>query len=114
MTNVYSKSNIDCMLEGCETLEEFKEKLASDECCVDVDGLDVQEGEVIVVSYPVDFQDNVVELVHLLQAVYDKNPVIGLVNNIDVLLEYPDDAAKMLEGMLNKVSAAKKSKIIIP
>jgi len=113
----YTETNIEDMLEGCKTLDAFKAKLiADDNNNLESDVLDVMEGEVIVVSFPSDRTEDAIQLTKLLQNTYQNNPVIGVINDIDVMIEQADEALEMLDGMKAKISILKdtpSNKIII-
>lgn len=104
--NFYSDTDIKNLIKSSESLDDFTNKLTQlDERALDVDTLDVVEGEVIVISFPEEYSEAAVKLSRLVQSTYPNNPVVAIVNNIDVMIEYPEDAIKMLDGMKDKISS---------
>lgn len=101
--NFYSKTSIDSILEKCQSIDQFKEMLDQCQETYDVECVDIRDNEVIVVSYPVEYAEPAVKLTKLIQSKYDNNPVVGIVDDIDILIQYPDEALQMLEGMKNKI-----------
>lgn len=116
---IFTEDALNKMLEDCTDLEAFKSKLAETDSDVVVDSLDLHEGEVVIISFPPDAMDQatIQYLGQLIQTQYPDNPVIGLVNDVDVLVEYPEEVLEMLEGMRAKISILKDtpntSKIIV-
>lgn len=108
----YSESKLTEYLEDCKSIAEFKEKLdhSDDADTLTIDDIDAVEGDVIVVSFPPEYNESTVEFTKLLQSQYPNNAVVAIVNDIDVLIEYADDAIKMLDGMKTKIAAAQKNK----
>ena len=108
MQNVkfYTEKDIQNLIQNSESLDDFKSTLNQlDERALEVDTLDVVEGEVLVVSFPEEYSEAVVKLSKLVQSTYPDNAVVAIVNSIDVMIEYPEDAIKMLDGMKNKISS---------
>lgn len=100
---IYTESDIQKCLEVSSTLEEFKKNLESIND-FNVDGLDVWENEVITISFPGDKSNEAKELAPILQKMYPENPVIGLINDIDLLIDNAESALSMLDGMKSKIT----------
>lgn len=112
----YSESDIEKLLDRCESLDQFKVKLTQSEGVIEADVLDVAEGEIIIVSFPPDRGEDATKLTKFIQSTYPENPTIGVVDDIDVMIQYPDEALQMLDGMKAKISILKDTttnKIII-
>lgn len=108
MQNVkfYTEKDIQSLIQNSESLDDFTHALNQlDERALDVDTLDVVEGEVLVVSFSEEYSEAAVKLSKLVQSTYPNNAVVAIVNSIDVMIEYPEDAIKMLDGMKNKISS---------
>lgn len=83
---------------------------------VEVDRSVVKDNSVIIFKFPSDFSYEEMEQVKTyLQAQFSTCTVIGIVNDMEVLVESPEDAIKLLERMIAhiKVSTGTSSKIIL-
>ena len=103
--NVYLEDVIKKLADECTTLEEFRQALSDANNVLDLDTIDAAPGDVIVVSYPVGYADGAVQLVQLLNTIKSDVPAIGLVDSIAVMIEYPEDALKMLDKMKDKITS---------
>lgn len=103
--NVYLEDVVKKLADECTTLEEFKQALRDANNVLDLDTIDAAPGDVIVVSYPVEYADGAVQLVQLLNTIKSDVPAIELVDSIDVMIEYPENALKMLDNMKDKITS---------
>ena len=103
--NVYLEEVIKKLADECTTLEEFRQALNDTDNVLDLDTIDAALGDVIVVSYPVEHAASAVQLVQFLNTTKPDVPAIGLVDSIDVMIEYPEDALKMLDKMKDKITS---------
>lgn len=103
--NVYLEDVVKKLADECTTLGEFRQALNDANDVLDLDTVDAAPGDVIVVSYPAEYADGAVQLVQLLNTIKPDVPAIGLVDSIDVMIEYPEDALKMLDKMKDKITA---------
>jgi hypothetical protein len=119
MAELYSKDVISKLIEEAQDLNEFKAKLdeVPEEDAILIEPLDIEEGEAIIVSFPPERMEPVPALSNFLQTNYPNNPVIGIVNDIDLLIENADEALALLDNMKAKISILKDTdgskKIII-
>ena len=119
MAELYSKDVINKLLSESKDLDEFKAKLdeVPEEDAVLIEPLDIVEGEAVVISFPPERMEPIPALSNFMQKNYPNNPVIGIVNDIDLLVSNADEALELLDNMKAKISILKDtdraSKIII-
>lgn len=114
MPKFYSDRVIRDMIDDSVTITELKskmEKLTDDDFAV-VDTVKVEEDDSITVMFPESFlhdvgADGLQQIVQNLQTTYPNNPVVAIMNNIDVLIQEADQAIEMLEGMIAKIKIVK-------
>lgn len=69
----------------------------------------IEKGQVVIYKFPEDMPPDISSLIlKQLEANLPDNTIIGMVDNVDLLVQNSDDAVKMLEGMINKVSTRAK------
>lgn len=102
---IYTEDYLNKLIDESNSLEELKDKLAEVAGTVDLDCLDMQEGEVLVISFPADNAEAVQQLAPFIQQAYPNNPAIAVVNDIDLLVESADEALEMLESMKDKIAS---------
>lgn len=110
MSRLYSDEVITKLLDDCISTWEVKDKLAklSDEECLVVDSFDVADDECIALMFPDSLPKEDVSMVaNYLQEQYPNNPVIGILSNMDILIQNADETLEMLDGMKNKISILK-------
>lgn len=113
---IYTEDYLNKLINESNSIEELKDKLAAAAGTVDLDCLDMQEGEVLVISFPAENAEAVQQLAPFIQQAYPNNPAIAVVNDIDLLIENADEALEMLNGMKAKIEILKGTdagKIII-
>ena len=106
----YSEEVINKLIDECVSSWEVRDKLAklSDEECLVVDSFDVAEDECIALMFPDSLpKEDVGIIANYLQEQYPNNPVIGILSDMDVLIQNADEALAMLDGMKNKISILK-------
>lgn len=110
MSKLYSDKLIQDLLDDSVTITEFKSKLSKlteDDYAV-VDTVKVEEDDTITIMFPesylLDSGDEIRMMVQKLQSTYPNNPVIAIVDSMDMLIQNADDALEMLDGMRNKIS----------
>lgn len=106
----YSEEVVNRAIDECVSAWEVREKLSkiADEDCVVVDTFDVAEDECITLIFPDSLpREDVGALANYLQEQYPNNPVIGILSDMDILIQNADEAIEMLEGMKNKISILK-------
>ena len=104
---IYSEDCINKAILSCNTLEELKSKLdALDEKdCIVLDSFDVAEDDVVAFMFPETVPaESVQGLVKYMQATFPENPIIGVLSDMDVLVQNAEDALKMLDGMKAKIT----------
>ena len=106
MMRIFSEDVLNDILDGCETVQQVKERLNECEKDLDLDVIDAVEGEVIVVSFPPENAEGAVKLLELLKEAKPDNPSIAITKDMDVMLEYPEDALAMLDKMKDKILSA--------
>ena len=106
----YSEEQINKILEDSNTLTHFKDglsKIPEDECGI-IDTVKVEEDDTITVLFPESFMqddpDFLRSWIQSIQNTYPDNPVLAMVDNVDVLIQNADDALAMLDGMKAKIS----------
>ena len=102
---IYDENTLNDILDSCKSIEELKAKLDDATDTLDVDVLDMQEGEVIIVSFPETRAEISVDVIRAIQSMYPSNPVIGVVDDIELLIENAEDALSMLDKMKDKISS---------
>ena len=106
MSKLYSDKLIQDLLDDSVTITEFKSKLSKlteDDYAV-VDTVKVEEDDTITIMFPESYIDEIGSAVKYLQDTYPNNPVIAIIDNMDMLIQNADDALEMLDGMRNKIS----------
>lgn len=109
MSKLYSDKLIQDLLDDSVTITEFKSKLSKlteDDYAV-VDTVKVEEDDTITIMFPESYIDEIGSAVKYLQDTYPNNPVIAIIDNMDMLIQNADDALEMLDGMKNKISILK-------
>lgn len=113
---IYTEDYLNKLINESNSIEELKDKLAEAAGTVDLACLDMQEGEVLVISFPAENAEAVQQLAPFIQQAYPNNPVIAVVDDIDLLIENADEALEMLNDMKAKIEILKGTdagKIII-
>ena len=111
---VFSEDVLTEILDSCETIQQVKEQLDICDKNLDLDVIDAAEGDVIVVSFPVDYGEGARKLLELIQAAKPNNPSFAITKDIDVLIQYPDEALNMLDGIRAKIEKESSPHIVIP
>ena len=104
---IYSEDCINQAILSCSSLEELKTKLDSldENDCMVLDSFDVAEDDVVAFMFPEKVPaESVQGLVAYLQNTYPDNPIIGVLSDMDVLVQNAEDALEMLEGMKTKIT----------
>ena len=118
MSRLYSEEVINKLLDECVSTWEVKdklEKLSDDECAT----FELSEGDTIAIMFPDKdgYAEGVSSVIQYLDAIYPDVPKIGILSDMDILVQQADDALKMLDGMKAKISIVKdtpaEKKIII-
>ena len=99
MSKVYSERVINDLIDDSVTITELKSKLAKlteDDFAV-VDTVKVEDDDSITVMFPESFLHDVgaeglQQIVQNLQTTYPNNPVVAIMNNMDVLIQEADQA----------------------
>ena len=113
MSKLYSDQVIRDLLDDSVTITEFKSKLSklTESDCISIDTLKVEEDDTITILFPESYinsmSDDIRYVVSSIQNTYPHNPVIGLIDDIDILVQNADDALAMLDGMKAKISILK-------
>lgn len=109
MAKFYSDQVIRDLMDDSVTMTEFKSKLSklTEEDSIIVDTLKVEEDDTITLMFPESYISDVGIMVKNLQDTYPNNPVIAVINDMDMLVQNADDALEMLEGMKTKISILK-------
>ena len=109
MAKFYSDQVIRDLMDDSVTMTEFKSKLSklTEEDSVIVDTLKVEEDDTITLMFPESYISDIGDMVKNLQDTYPNNPVIAVINDMDMLVQNADDALEMLEGMKAKISILK-------
>ena len=111
---IFSEDVLNDILDGCETVQQVEERLNECEKGLDLDVIDAVEGEVIVVSFPIDYGEGAKRLLELLREAKPDNPSIAITKDMDIMIQYPEETLKMLDGMRDKILSESKPNIIIP
>lgn len=114
MSKIYSERLIKDLIDDSVTITELKSKLAKlteDDFAV-VDTVKVEEDDSITIMFPESFlydvgAEGLQQIVQNLQTTYPNNPVVAIMNNMDVLIQEADQAIEMLEGMIAKIKIVK-------
>lgn len=118
----YSEDVVAKILQECVSAWEVKDRLAElkDEDCMALDTFSVAEDEVVTLMFPESVPaENVQNVVNYLREVFPDNPIIGILSDMDVLVQNSDDALAMLDGMKAKINimrgtgATEEKKIIL-
>ena len=119
---IYSEDCINQAILSCRNLEELKTMLDSfdENDCMVLDSFDVAEDDVVAFMFPEKVPaESVQGLVNYMQTMFPENPIIGVLSDMDVLVQNADDALKMLDVMKAKITvmrgtgATTEKKIII-
>lgn len=96
--NVGYKDHVAITQEGEVNIEELlKDK-------VEIVKQEYSEGNILIFKHPEEMSPEfATSVMRYLEAVVPNSTAIGLVNNVDLLVQYPEEAVKMLEGMINKI-----------
>lgn len=124
MPKMYSDRVIRDIIDDSVTITELKSKLdkLTEDDSVIIDTVKVEEDDTITVMFPESILLNIgaeglQHIVQNLQITYPNNPVIAIMNDMDVLIQEADQAIEMLEGMIAKIKIVKdtpaEKKIII-
>ena len=121
MNRLYSDEVITKLLDDCVSTWEVKDKLEklSDDECITLDTFEISEGDTIAFVFPDKdgYAEGVARLIQYLDSVYPNVPKIGILSDIDVLIQQADQAIDMLDKMKAKISIVKdtpaEKKIII-
>ena len=103
----YSEDAVAKIVQECVSAWEVKDKLAElkDEDCMVLDTFSVAEDEVVTLMFPESVPvEDVQGVVNYLREVFPENVVIGILSNMDVLVQNSDDALEMLDGMKAKIN----------
>lgn len=103
---ILTKAELDYLREDAKSVEELFSKIEATEHS-EVENMDLYEGDVVVMQFPTGAYDGVPEIVQKLQDMYPDNPVIAIVKDIDILVQNPDEALEMLDGMKAKIQIMK-------
>ena len=108
MSRLYSEEVINKLLNECVSTWEVKdrlEKLSDDECAT-LDTFELSEGDTIAIMFPDKdgYAEGVSSVIQYLDAIYKKKKKIGILSDMDILVQQADDALKMLDEMKAKIS----------
>lgn len=121
MSRLYSEEVINKLLNECVSTWEVKDKLEklSDDECATLDTFELSEGDTIAIMFPDKdgYAEGVSSVIQYLDAIYPDVPKIGILSDMDVLIQQADQAIDMLDKMKAKISIVKdtpaEKKIII-
>lgn len=111
---IFSEDVLNEILDSCETVQQVKKRLEQTDKDIDLDVIDAVDGEVLVVSFPIDYGEGARKLLELLNESKPNNPSIAITKDIDVMLQYPEETLQMLDGMRDKILADSKPDIVLP
>lgn len=114
---LYTKEQISSLIETAESLDSLKTTVESTPS-MEFEQVSVYPTESIFITYPNELTLDVVQVVQYIQSIYPENPVIGLVDDIELLIENPEDSLEMLNKMKDKITSmtgaqAARDKIIL-
>lgn len=104
---LYTEDAVKVALEGRDDAEDIIAKLAEGKQVCDLEPLPVDEGQALIFMFPVEYGSMIAEIAPVIQKIYPDNPVIAVVNDIDILVENADDALDLLDNMKAKISILK-------
>ena len=121
LSRLYSDEIINKLLDDCVSTWEVRDKLEklSDDECITLDTFEISEGDTIAFVFPDKdgYAEGVARLIQYLDSIYPDVPKIGILSDIDVLIQQADQAIDMLDKMKAKISIVKdtpaEKKIII-
>ena len=110
----YSEDFINKLLADVAGLNDLKHKLdeTPETDCLAVDSFSPAEDECIVLMFPdpeissCDIE-GIQKVMQYLQQHYPDNPTIGILSDIDILVQNADEAIEMLDGMKAKIQILK-------
>ena len=103
----YSEDVVNKILDECVSSWEVRSKLENlkDEECVTVDSFHVDEDDCIAFTFPETMGvEDIQTIDSKVRAIFPNNFVFGMISNIDVLIQNPDEAIAMLDGIKAKIS----------
>lgn len=114
---LYTEDIIKKIIADSSSLDDFMNQLDETETNFELEALDIEKGQAAILMFPIEYGEVVAELAPLLQKIYPDNPVVALVDDVDILIQNPDQAISLLDSIKAKISILKDtddtSKIII-
>lgn len=113
----YTEDTIKTIIADSSSLDDFMNQLDKTETNFELEVLDIEKGQAAILMFPIEYGEMVAELAPLLQKIYPDNPVVALVDDVDILIQNPDQAISLLDSIKARISILKDtddtSKIII-